>query len=272
MLRIRTIVLVLLIGTKVFCQTPKNCPYQIDWKNEIILSGIGITLSLGDIWLKHNQSELTPTEIQNLDPTSINRFDRAATYNSSQSSLNTSNVLKYSGWLLPASLLASKEIRKDFWVVAVMAFEAKLLTHAVTGITKGMVQRIRPYAYNDQIMLENKTSKSAKRSFFSGHTSNYAVLSFFTAKVISDYSSNRSLKIAAWSFAFVSSAYMGYLRVDAGKHFKTDVITGLLAGAALGVIIPKLHKKKKDKKSLSILPYFNNKSTGLYLTWHLSRN
>lgn len=254
------------------CQPTASSPYELKVGRELAITGLGLALSAGDIWIKNNQTPLTPSEVLHLDPNSINRFDRGAIYNHSQSSMNTSNVLKYSGWLLPASLLLSKQIRKDFWVITTMLVEAKIMTHAVTGMTKGTVGRIRPYAYNEQIPVENKTTKSAKRSFFSGHTSNFAVLSFFTAKVISDYSSNRSLKILVWSFALASSSYMGYLRVEAGNHFKTDVIVGLIVGAAIGVGIPELHKKKKDGNTLSILPYFDGQTSGLYFTWQLSRD
>jgi len=38
------------------------------------------------------------------------------------------------------------------------------------------------------------------------------------------------------------------------KHFPTDVIVGSVIGAAIGIIIPQLHKVKK-KTNLSFIPY-----------------
>jgi membrane-associated phospholipid phosphatase len=34
------------------------------------------------------------------------------------------------------------------------------------------------------------------------------------------------------------------LRVEAGKHFYTDVLVGAVVGSAIGVAVPMLHRKK----------------------------
>jgi membrane-associated phospholipid phosphatase len=33
------------------------------------------------------------------------------------------------------------------------------------------------------------------------------------------------------------------LRVEAGKHFRTDVLTGAVVGSAVGLLIPYLHRR-----------------------------
>ncbi len=43
---------------------------------------------------------------------------------------------------------------------------------------------------------------------------------------------------------------MGYLRMKAGVHYPTDVIAGYTPGAAIGLIIPVLHKNNQANFAL----------------------
>ena len=45
-----------------------------------------------------------------------------------------------------------------------------------------------------------------------------------------------------WATAAIVPAIQGYLRVRAGKHFVTDVVVGYLIGAAVGLLVPSLHR------------------------------
>ncbi|GMT49983.1 MAG: hypothetical protein IEMM0008_1522 [bacterium] len=64
-------------------------------------------------------------------------------------------------------------------------------------------------------------------------------------------------KIAIWSFSAAIPITTGYLRVKGGRHFPTDVITGVAFGSFIGWLIPELHKKKYLNKKLSISPLYN---------------
>ena len=99
-------------------------------------------------------------------------------------------------------------------------------------------------------------SKSARFAFFSGHTSVTASNFFFTAKVFSDYFPDSKLKPYIWSVAAIAPAITAYLIVKAGRHYKTDVITGYAVGAAIGFLVPHLHRKKSSKK-WTVLPTGN---------------
>ncbi|MEM9023429.1 MAG: phosphatase PAP2 family protein, partial [Bacteroidota bacterium] len=46
-------------------------------------------------------------------------------------------------------------------------------------------------------------------------------------------------------------ATTGLMRVLAGKHFPTDVITGYAVGGAIGFLVPHLHRKRADKEATS---------------------
>jgi undecaprenyl-diphosphatase len=42
------------------------------------------------------------------------------------------------------------------------------------------------------------------------------------------------------------TAFVSYERVRAGQHFPTDVIAGSMPGAAIGVLVPHLHRNKQE--------------------------
>ena len=43
-------------------------------------------------------------------------------------------------------------------------------------------------------------------------------------------------------------AVTAWARVGAGKHFASDVIVGYLTGAAIGYLVPELHKRWARRK------------------------
>lgn len=77
------------------------------------------------------------------------------------------------------------------------------------------------------------------------------------AKVFSDY--NPQLGAKKWLLfgaALIPPAFVGYYRYKALKHFPTDIIVGTAIGAAVGILVPHLHKiNRKNNKAVSLLPY-----------------
>ena len=154
-------------------------------------------------------------------------------------------------------------MRKDAFDISLIYGETLFFTVGLTIITKNTAHRIRPLVYNSNFSLEDKMTKNARFSFFSGHASVVAASSFFTAKVFSDYHPDSKWKPWVWGAAITFPAITGYLRVRAGKHFPTDVMTGYAVGALVGYFVPHIHKRKNRNKnlSMSLLP------TGGYLSW-----
>jgi membrane-associated phospholipid phosphatase len=225
-------------------------PYQCMKKKDGIICSIGI-VGLGAGYYLHTKTgTLEVAEIQLLDKNSINRFDRIATSYSSMKAKTASDVFFYGTMAMPAFFVFSKRMRKDVKKISLIYGETLFLTLGITAITKKSVLRNRPFVY-------------ARFSFFSGHASIVAASSFFTAKVFSDYYSDSKWKPVVWGAAATIPAITGYLRVRAGKHFPTDVITGYAVGAAIGMLVPHLHKRKKRNKNvnLSVNPM------GGYFSW-----
>jgi len=243
---IRTIVILhIFLVSFCFQQGNAQSPYQVTWKEESFHLGVGaVTLGTGIIFASQVVG-LSEEEIAALNRNDVNSFDRGATYNSSASAKTASDVLLISSYLIPLSLLGSENTRKDFAKIAILYGETVFITTGLTFFTKGIVLRTRPFVYNDEFPLSDKQKPSARHAFFSGHTSMTAASCFFTAKVFSDYFPESKYKPLVWAGAIVIPAVTGYLRVEAGKHFPTDVITGYVVGAAIGFLVPHFHKKVK---------------------------
>lgn len=235
-----------------FCQT--ESPYQLSTKKEIIFLSTGATTSGVSYFLENKIEPLTIGNINLLDKNSINSFDRKATQFNSQKAKLGSDVFFYSAAALPGLFLINKRTRNEIKKIGFLYVEANLINAGITLTTKNITLRTRPFVYNSDFDIEEKLEKDARQSFFSGHTSLVATNCFFTAKVFSDYHPNSKWKPFVWSAAIVAPAITGYLRVRAGRHFPTDVITGYAAGALVGFFTPHLHKKINRNVELSVLP------------------
>ena len=60
--------------------------------------------------------------------------------------------------------------------------------------------------------------------------------------MLNDFYPDSKAKPIIWTSAALIPAITGYLRVKAGRHFTSDVLVGFLVGAAVGWVIPELHR------------------------------
>lgn len=235
-------------------------PYYTEFKRQwpFLIASASI-YAAGFILQSTNPLEpLSEEEIAGLDKNNINSFDRPATANWSTSAATASDYVLLGMTVLPIVFLSEHHLKSDIIPLTMMAVEAYLFNYGVTTISKNLAKRIRPYAYNPEVPYGEKTGADVRESFFSGHTSQTAASTFLFASVISDYHPNMrpGLKTGMWIFAATVPAVEGYLRVAAGKHFPTDVITGYIVGATSGWLIPKLHRYQKThyKYNIGFIP------------------
>jgi membrane-associated phospholipid phosphatase len=225
-------------------QIPQS--FEISYAKDapLLLGGLGSFVA-GYVLL--NQVDgLSSSEIQDLNPDNLNFLDKSAVDNYSDSDDIFSDVLVATIAVAPVTALLDQNIRNDFLKILVMGSEVVLINNGLNLMTKALVKRTRPYAYNENVALENKLKTDTRYSFYSAHTSNAASISFFTASIVSSYSNDKTLKTIVWTGAVVLPLATGYLRYSSGSHFPTDVITGCLIGASIGYFIPLIHQKKKD--------------------------
>ena len=217
-------------------------PYTLDPGREWLLFGSGGALGISGLLACNNVKPLTIEQINALDPSNVNGFDRGAIEPYCETL--AADAITGVSVFLPLTFLANKQIRHDWKTVGVMWGETLLLQSGMNELVKGLSRRTRPYVYDENTPLRRKTTSDARASFYSGHTGTAAAMSFFTAKVFSDYLADRRARICLWGAATTLPVVVGTLRVESGHHFPSDVIVGYVTGAAIGYLVPELHKVK----------------------------
>ena len=226
-------------------------PYKLDTKKESIIFGSGIGLAVIGITIIDNILPFTLNEINAVNRSDVNKFDRGATYNWSPTAGNASDILIAVTILSPALLAFSDVVRYDFIPVLSMYFQTLILAIALPLTLKGITQRTRPFVYNEDAPHNVKQTQNAKRSFFSGHTSVAFAMAVFLSTVYIDYHPNSEWKPFVWGVSLLAASTVGYLRYAAGKHFNTDIITGAVVGSALGYFIPFMHRVNENDLDVS---------------------
>jgi membrane-associated phospholipid phosphatase len=213
---------------------------QSDKVLAISLPGLGMSgLSM---YLKGKNEPFLPEDVYELDVMDVPKIDRWVTRQYNLTAKRNSDITLFTSYVLPFTMLLGEESRRDFGSVGLITLEGLILNNGLTSLTKNIVRRPRPYLYNTNVPMELKITKGARESFFSGHTSNTAVVSFMTATFFSDYYGDSDMKPLVWGLAAAIPAYTGIQRMRAGKHYLTDVLVGYAVGAAVGVLVPRFHR------------------------------
>ena len=236
----------------IICFSTGTCQYyDISWKKDVPTLSVGIGLTaLGSI-VQNKADKASLSDINALRGEDLIFLDRGAVNNLSGTAQDISDIFLYSSIAFPVVTFASNKCRANTGAIIVMTAEVALLTSGVTSIVKGIAQRYRPFNYNPDVEELVKLGNSSRKSFISGHTSSVAALTFLTARIVTDLHPETKHKKLIWGTAIVLPAVIGTLRVQAGKHFPTDVIGGYVVGAAIGYLIPKLHLSNNENINIS---------------------
>lgn len=203
----------------------------------IVSTGIAFH-GLGLLLANRNTDRPAPT----IDIGRVPGIDRIATHQWSLTVHRHSNVLF--GLAAAASIaggIVNQQGDRPLLPVAIIA-EAGLLTSGLTNTVKELVRRPRPYLYNSDVPAAQDHLNEDYVSFWSGHTANLASISFSTACMVQRSDASQSAKTFTWIGAAAAPAAMAYLRVRAGRHFPTDVLTGYAVGALVGIAVPYFHR------------------------------
>ncbi len=218
-------------------------PYELYASQDNLLLG-GAAVGGLTAWLLNGGIEpLTAEQIAALDREDINAFDRPATYNYSEHSADLSDWGLRLFIVLPAALMADAKMRSDAATVGMLYLETMALAGVATELTKVSVRRIRPYAYNPEVPLHDKMARDTRKSFFSGHTSTSFAAGVFFAKVFEDYYPESRWRPYVWAGSLGLASIVACWRVNAGRHFRTDVLVGALVGGTVAWLVPEMHKK-----------------------------
>jgi membrane-associated phospholipid phosphatase len=225
-----------------FSQSSQKSPFELKTGKEAAIIGAGAVLGISAILVMNNIDNLSYEKINNISPEDVNGFDRIAIGSFTED--NFGDALLYGSFLLPLTFLTDDQTRVDFGTLALMYGEVALLNAGINGLVKGLTTRVRPFVYDENSPIEEKYKLDARHSFYSGHTSMSASNSFFTAKVFSEYLTDNTAKTLIWTAAAIIPVVTGFSRINTHNHFPTDVIVGYIVGAAIGYLIPELHKNE----------------------------
>lgn len=231
--------------------------FTIDPVSDIVLTagGAGLSVLLSMIL---GTGEIRPSPLSPGDQNNLLSIDKLAVTQTIDPRAGTySNIGLYTaiGFAVLDPVLSGL---RDGWdaglVDAVLYAESISLTEALTDVTKIAVRRPRPIDY---IQCERSTSGACSStdvelSFFSGHAATIASIAgtaTYLAFIRSPGSARPWITLAAGTLL---TGFVSYERVRAGEHFPTDVMAGSLAGGAIGVLVPHLHRHEQDAPRLWI--------------------
>ena len=230
-------------------------PYEWKWVRDGIWTGAGLAGAAIGLKIIQEKDDLTDEEFQrdyvdNLQASidDINSIDRWAAGNHSESASKMSDIPFAFSFAAPFALLFDDKINDHTGQYLGMYLQTLATTATMYTLTAGLVDRSRPYVYDDsgETSPERRMKNNGQRSFYAGHVAASATATFFAAKVYSDFNPDSPGRIWMWTAAAAIPAGVSYFRIEAGQHFLTDVTLGYVLGAATGILVPELHKRKND--------------------------
>jgi membrane-associated phospholipid phosphatase len=257
----------LVLGLPV-CAQRDSSVYRVDPWIEVPLIAAGSAAFITGMDAQAQRAPLTAGDLHRLGTLGVPGLDRAALRidpTGQEPAMRTSDRILYGTMAAPVLMLIDPRVREEWQGVFTLYLETASLTAGMQAWSCVSAGRYRPIAYIPEATLEQRIDQRNSHSFYSGHTANTAMASFFMAKVLSDM--HPELGSKRWWFygaAVVPPALVGYYRVQAGKHFPTDVLTGALMGAATGVLVPALHKRRGGDR-FTLAPITSPDQLGLYL-------
>jgi len=175
--------------------------------------------------------------------------------------------------LIPLSLLFFIGSMKRRLALFFIFSQGYYLTEALTGLTKGLVDRYRPFAYITHTEIDKLSIKAKEKlledivdydilnSFFSGDASIVAFGFMFFAICFNLFYKHSKLKTVIWTVTIIGTVLGCYFRSLSGKHFPTDVLLGGLVGAAIAYGIVKVHNNISNSTELKESTTFLGKAT-----------
>jgi membrane-associated phospholipid phosphatase len=236
-------------------QSQLQSPYKLSWDTDKYICLPGAVGFIGGYIAEQSVQPLTAQEISTLSRSSVNEFDRSATYRYSKTASDISDAVYGVAAIAPCLLFTDETMRKDWQTISVMYLETLEWFGATTMIAKGTVQRIRPYAYNPDVAMEEKYSRETQQSFFSGHSTIAFASAVFISTVYCEYHPDSEWKPYIWTGSLLAAGTVGYLRYAAGQHYPSDILVGVVVGSALGYTIPWLHKTQFENTKIGLGMY-----------------
>lgn len=182
------------------------------------------------------------------DPATLHRFDRPAIRFENGALAALSTVALAAAILGPLVLDAklvgfTPTLLEDVTVLV----EALAVSGAFATLAKFSVQRPIPMVYAGH--PEFIGDARGYRGFYSGHT---ALAATALSTLAMTLSARYGFRVWPWVLAGLVSGGVGVARIVSGYHFPSDVVVGLLAGTAVGILVPALHLRGNETEAPTV--------------------
>jgi membrane-associated phospholipid phosphatase len=194
------------------------------------------------------------------DPSSLSMLDRAIAGRWD----HTADLVSWGllGVVLAAPLIIDRvDVKfaggnwRDWAEDAGVYLEALAVDGALNELVKLWAQRPRPFLYGTAAPDEARASPDAHLSFYSEHTSlAFTAAASWVTTFALRHRGSRGLVAAAALAAAALAGTTAALRMVAGKHFPSDVITGAAVGTAIGIGVPLLHARGGAPVRVAVAP------------------
>jgi membrane-associated phospholipid phosphatase len=183
----------------------------------------------------------------------LNRLDRSTAGRQSDDIDKTSNFFVGFAFGLPATLTYFdwKGGGDGAWMDSIVVADAVMTNLAFNQWVKIAANRPRPMMYElTERGVDRKTIKHMFTepdnflSFYSQHTSMTFAAGLSYARTYALRHPGSRYRWLVYTVALANGVTVAAMRVGAGRHFPTDVITGAVVGSAIGLAIPWLHPKQ----------------------------
>ena len=214
----------------------------------------------------YGKSDLDSAVVAGLDKNNVPAFDRWAVKYSDQADAQ-SNILFYGSIPYPLVLLLDKDIRHDAGRVGGLYLEAMSITGLLYTGCDMLVDRYRPETYDASKPFGDRQSGNEKNAFFAGHVALVGTTTFFTASIYDMYHPTSKLKWVFYGVAAAATGATAYLRHEAGKHWPSDILVGAIVGVGSGMLVPRLHRNKPEKKHAWMVSPTIGRGYGVAAAW-----
>lgn len=151
--------------------------------------------------------------------------------------LGSAAAHRYPGW--------QRDAMKRHGESVVVLAETLGLNLLLNGVVKMAVRRPRPLVYDPAVPGSDRLAPDASQSFYSQHASTaFAMATAYSTLLTLRHPDLPGVYVPIWILSEGAALATALLRVEAGKHFYTDVLVGAAVGAAIGVAVPMLHRRK----------------------------
>jgi membrane-associated phospholipid phosphatase len=216
-------------------------PYHVDWA--VDLSIIGAATALWVVTPLLGREVIRP--VCPCSSSDLNGLDRYPVGRRSNLANQLSNVAQ-AGILAVPVVVDALDVNpswRDYAADLVVLAEVVTVNGALNQMVKFAVRRPRPTVYDIEPGNPERDDPRNYLAFYSGHTSTAFAAGLAYATTFALRHPDSPARGLVYGAAAVAGTGVGLLRVLAGQHFPTDVIAAGAVGGALGLVIPRLHRR-----------------------------